>query len=61
MGKARPESICVKMRQFDASLVGTSTFGRLRSGARTVYFTVKTFEIVCIVILCTNTCYRNIM
>ena len=50
--------------QFDAFLVGTSTFGRLRSGARALYFTVETFKlyaswcyvrILVIAILCNQT------
>ena len=44
MGKARPES-AGQTHQFDAFLVGTSTFGRLRSGARALYFTVETFKL----------------
>ena len=63
MGKARPESTG-QSHQFDAFLVGTSTFGRLRSGARALYFTVETFKlyaswcyvrILVIAILCNQT------
>ena len=44
MGKARPESTG-QTHQFDAFLVGNSTFGRLRSGARVLYVTVETFKL----------------
>ena len=44
MGKARPESTG-QTHQFDAFLVGNSTFGRLWSGARALYFTVETFKL----------------
>ena len=63
MGKARPESTG-QTHQFDAFLVGNSTFGRLRSGARALYFTVETFKlyaswcyvrILVIAILCNQT------
>ena len=63
MGKARPESTG-QTHQFDAFLVGNSTFGRLLSGARALYFTVETFKlyaswcyvrILVIAILCNQT------
>ena len=44
MAKARPESTG-QTHQFDTFLVGTSTFGRLQSGAHALYFTIETFKL----------------